>query len=194
MRGRWSLAIAGRGPDPGGRPARPLHPDRRRHPDPGCPLQGRQGQHHERPALHPAERHRADPRPRHPRRPRLHQFARDPGRLCHRVRPPRLCGAGARPDRPRLQRPARLRQRVRRPRWAGLSAQPRLRRQEQYRPRGPLDGRLDRARGRHRDAERLQVDGAGGLLDRQAVRRRRHARAGRATSRWCSRNTKNSRP
>ena len=58
---------------------------------------------------------RADPGPRHPRGPRLHQFARDPGRLCHRIRPPRLCGARARPDRPRLQRPARLRQRLRRP-------------------------------------------------------------------------------
>ena len=66
------------------------------------------------------------------------------------------------------------------------------RRQEQYRARGPLDGRLDRARRRHRDAERLQVDGAGGLLDRQAVRRRGHRRAGRATSRWCSPNTRNS--
>src|SRR5437868_7596259 len=26
----------GRGPDPGGRPARPFHPDRRRHQDRGC--------------------------------------------------------------------------------------------------------------------------------------------------------------
>ena len=146
-----------------------------RHPDRGYPVQGRQGQHHERPALYPAERHRADPRPRHSRGPRLHQFARDPGRLCHRIRPPRLRGAGARPDRPRLQRPAGLRQRLWRPGWAGASAQPRHRRQEQYRPRGPLDGRLDRARRRDRDAERLQVDGAGGLVDRQAVRRRRHA-------------------
>ena len=68
-----------------------------------------------------------------------------------------------------------------------------IRRQDQYRPRRPLDGRLDRARRRDRDAERLQVDGAGGLVDRQAVRRRGHRRAGRAMSRWCSRNMRNSR-
>ena len=148
--------------------------DLRRHPDRGCALQGRQGQHHERPALHPAECDRADPRPRHSRGSRLHQFARDPGWLCHRIRPPGLRGARARPDRPRLQRPAGLRQRLWRTRWPRASAQPRHRRQEQYRPRGPLDGRLDRACGRGHDAERLQVDGAGGILHRQAVRRRRH--------------------
>ena len=133
-----------------------------------------QGQHHERPALHPAERDRADPCPRHSRRARLHQFARDPGRLCHRIRTPRLCRARARPDRPRLQRPAGLCQRLWRARRPRLSAQPRFRRQEQHRPRRPLDGRLDRARRRHRHAQRLQVDGAGGLVDRHAVRRRRH--------------------
>ena len=55
----------------------------------------------------PRECDGADPGPRHPRGSRLHQFARDPGRLCHRIRPPRLRGAGARPDRPRLQRTAR---------------------------------------------------------------------------------------
>ena len=175
MRRRWSLAIAGADPDSGRRGAGLADADLRRHPDRGCALQGRQGQHHERPALHPAKCHRADPRPRHSRGSRLHQFARDPGRLCHRIRPSRLRGTGARPDRPRLQRSAGLRQRLWRSRRAGASAQPRLRRQEQYWPRGPLDGRLDRAGGGHRDAERLQVDGAGGLLHRQAVRRRRHA-------------------
>ena len=131
-----------------------------------------------------------DPRPRHSGRARLHQFARDPGWLRHRICPQGLRGAGARPDRPRLQRSAGLRQRLWRPRWARASAQPRHRRQEQYRARGPFDGRLDRARRRDRDAQRLQVDGAGGILDRQTVRRRGHARAGRATSRWCSRNTR----
>ncbi len=45
------------------------------------------------------------------------------------------------------------------------------RRQEQYRPGRSLHGRLDRACRRHRDAQRLQIDGAGGLLDRQALRR-----------------------
>ncbi len=145
-----------------------------RHPDQGCALCRRQGQHHERPALHPAQRDRQDPRPRHSGRARLHQFARDPGRLCHRICPQGLRGAGAGPDRPRLQRSAGLRQRLRRPRRAGASAQPRHRRQEQYRARGPLDGRLDRARRRIRHAERLQVDGAGGILDRQALRRRGH--------------------
>ena len=73
-----------------------------------------------------------------------------------------------------------------------LSPQSRHRRQEQYRPRGPLDGRLGRARRGHRDAQRLQVDGAGGFVHRQAVRRRRHRRTGRATSRWCSRSMKSS--
>ena len=63
MRGRWSLAIDRRDSDPGRRAAGLSDPDLRRHPDRGCPLHGRQGQHHERPALHPAQCHRARRRP-----------------------------------------------------------------------------------------------------------------------------------
>ena len=194
MRGRWSLAIVGRGPDPGGRPARPFHPDRRRHPDPGRPLQGRQGQHHERPALHPAQCHAADPRPRHPRRPRLHQFARDPGRLCHRIRPPRLRGARPRPDRPRLQRPARLRQRLRRPRWAGASAQPR-----HSSTRTISASRAIRwaAGPCWRPPPRCPTTTSRWCWRAPPPASRSPPTAppaGRATSRWCSRNTRNSPP
>ena len=53
MRGRWSLAIAGSILILAGGLAGPPDADLRRHPDPGRPLQGRQGQHHERAALCP---------------------------------------------------------------------------------------------------------------------------------------------
>ena len=174
MQSKWRLAVVGIVLDRPRRPDRAFHADDRRHQDPGHPLQGRQGQHDERPALRAAERHRTEARTRHPRRARLHQFARDPGGLCDRVRAARLCRAGARPDRPRLQRSAGFRQWFWRAGRARLSAQPRLRRQGQHRPRGPFDGRLDHPRRRNCHAERLQVDGAGGLVHRAPVRRRRH--------------------
>src|SRR5260370_22377952 len=92
--------------------AGPSDANLRPHPDPRCAVPGRQGQHHERPALHPAERVSAESRPRRSRSSRLHQFPCDPGWLSHRIPPPRLRGARPRPDRPRLQRSACLRRRI----------------------------------------------------------------------------------
>src|SRR5437879_934815 len=51
----------------GRRITRPSDANLRRHPDPGCAIQGRQGQHHERPALHPAECDDTDARSRRSR-------------------------------------------------------------------------------------------------------------------------------
>ena len=102
MRSRWSLAIAGLILIVAGGLLAHLTQTSGGIQIKDVRFHGRQGQHHERPALHSAERDRPDPRARHPRGSRLHQFARDPGWLCHRIRPPRLCGARPRPDRPRL--------------------------------------------------------------------------------------------
>ncbi len=144
--------------------------------------------------LHPARtQRRRHAGARHPRRPRLHQFPRDPGRLRHRIRPARLCGGGAGPDRPRLQRPAGLRQRVWRPGWPRLlcAAFP-IVDKANIGLEGHSMGGWTMLAAASRNAQRLQGDGAGGLVHRQAVRRRRHAEPGRATPRWCSPNTRNS--
>jgi len=58
---------------------------------------------------------------------------------------------------------------------AGASAQPRHRRQGQYRPRGPFDGRLGRASPPRARCPTATRRWCWRILDRQAVRRRRHA-------------------
>src|SRR5437879_9913538 len=62
----------GRGPDPGGRPARPFNQASGRLHLPDLPLQGPKGNTNNRPPFLPAKSHPTIPRPRHPRLPGQH--------------------------------------------------------------------------------------------------------------------------
>ena len=175
MRGRWSLAIAGRGPDPGGRPARPFHPDRRRHPDRGRQVQGRQGQHHERPALYPCRMPpRRSPPPASSRstatsiraKPRTALPSNSPAAAmwCWRSTRPAMATATRPPSPTGSAAPMG---------WPICAASTFVDKNN-IGLEGHSMGGWTVLAAATADAQRLQVDGAGGLFDRQAVRRRRH--------------------
>ncbi len=161
----------GLGDDPGRRLRGQIRPSGGRRAGRRCAFPGREWRDHERPALCPGQRHAPNAGARRPGGARLHQFARDPGRLRHRVRQAGLCRAGPGPEGAWLFRSAGVRRGLRRAGGAGLSAIPVHGRSGQYRPGGPQHGRLDRAGGRQGCAQRLQGHGAGGLLHRLGLRR-----------------------